>query len=195
MKKLITAVFCIFAIAANAQSESNPILFQEAFFGFADGTSKGMNIGINLNYQQKDDLFTVRYTNLIHLQQVGTLLFIPIYKEMENIEEVGILYGKRNIESNSSFSYSAGIAHINRTKYNEVTNSYDNQTRIGIPFEVNFKWFNRNKERYRIYFLVPVGRPTAFCRSFGIKILGNVSKTSFVGLNISYGFGFHKYYK
>jgi hypothetical protein len=63
-----------------------------------------------------------------------------------------------------------------------------------LPIELNFKWFKSKKKRYRIYGIIPVGEPTSFGRNFGFKLVGNISKNSFVGLGIVYGFGIHKKY-
>lgn len=67
---------------------------------------------------------------------------------------------------------------------------------IGFPFEVNIKWFKNVKRRYRAYYwLIPLGhKKVAFGRSFGFKLVGNISKTNYFGLAFNFGLGTHKKY-
>ncbi len=197
-KKII--IFVIFLFATNfsfGQDKTNPIVFSEIFGGFSGGSSEGWTGGFTVNYQFKDNLITGRYTGLSHLRYEGSFFIFPVYTQIEQIDEYAIMYGRRHIYEDHSFSYSAGISTVDRNNLveNEGENDYyKNEFNLGLPFEVNIKWFNKEKERYRIYCLIPVGKPIAFSRSFGFKLIGNISKTTFIGLGISYGLGWHKTY-
>ena len=195
-QSLFATLILLLFLKSWSQEKTNPILFTEVYFGPAFGSSEGFASGINLNYQTKDNVFTLRHTNVIELKSEFFFLF-PIFKTIEETDEFALLYGRRKIYGNHSFSYSAGVAYVKHKELISEVNDvllYDTQQGIGFPFEVNIKWFNAKKERYRIYFLIPVGQPTSFSRSIGFKLFGNISKTSFVGLGINYGFGWHKNY-
>jgi hypothetical protein len=198
MKKSFVITTFILLLMTNcwSQEKTNPILFTEYYFGPAFGSSEGFSNGVNLNYQTKSNLFTLRYTNVVELKAEFIIIF-PIFETIEQTDEFALLYGKRKIYGNHSFSYSAGVSYVKHKEFvseeNDVRN-YDIQDGVGLPFEMNIKWFNAKKERYRIYFLIPVGQPTSFSRSIGFKLYGNISKSSFIGLGINYGFGWHKNY-
>ena len=128
-----------------------------------------------------------------------SFLFIPFYTTIKKIEEYALLYGKRSVDDDSSFSYSAGIAIVKYSELDEVNSvqnnlKYIDQNFIGFPIECNVKWFKATKKKYRIYELIPVGRPTALGNSFGFKAFANISKQSFVGIALTFGFGMHKIY-
>jgi hypothetical protein len=113
------------------------------------------------------------------------------------MRENAFMYGRRLVDGNMSYSYGAGISHIDREYLMDETNNllkYDNEQFIGLPFEFNVKWFNSTKQKYRIYELIPVGQPTSFANSIGFKFYGSISKRSFVGLGITFGLGWHKVY-
>lgn len=192
-------VLNVISYVAFSQVKTNPIVFLDANVGYAGGSSSGFINGGSLNYQKNNDLFTIRTSQLIDsdLGYISPYLPLPIFEVKETITEYGLLYGKRYVYENSSFSFSAGIATIDR-QLDSKDNSNQEFSRkplsIGFPFEVNIKWFNSKKEKYRIYGLVPVGKPTGFGNSFGFKILGDISKTSYIGIELSFGIGFHKSY-
>lgn len=180
-----------------SQEKSNPILFAEYYFGPAFGDSGGFSNGASLNYQTRENLFTLRYTNNVQLEGKFLFFLFPAFEVVEQTDEFGVLYGRRKIYGNHSFSYSAGIAYVKHKEFINLENDVRNfevQDGVGVPFEMNIKWFNAEKKRYRIYCIVPVGKPTAFSRSIGFKLYGNISKNSFIGLGINYGFGWHKNY-
>ncbi len=54
--------------------------------------------------------------------------------------------------------------------------------------------FKGKKRQYRLYKIIPVGRKTSFGRNVGFKIIGNISKNSFIGVGINCGLGIHKKY-
>jgi hypothetical protein len=181
---------------AQEEEKTNPIVYAEMIIGYSNGSSKGVTSGGTLNYQRKNNLFSYRYLELSKIRHEETQ-FLPNYIQIESVKEHALLFGKRIIEDNLSYSYSAGIAYVDREFLIDDTNGvlkYNNTQSIGFPFELNIKWFNAKKESFRIYEMIPVGKPTSFANSIGFKFYGNVSKTSFVGLGITFGLGWHKNY-
>lgn len=188
--------------------KTNPIIFSEFFMGLGSGNSFGGYLGGNLNYQHKKNLFTLRYTGFGAIEytkvkggNISHLLILPAYINIEQINEYALLYGNRYINNGFSFSWSAGLGlvHHKERNYIESLNQYSNwesSTNIGIPLELNVKWFKSEKKRFRAYYgIIPIGKKkVAFGRSFGFKFIGNISKNSYFGLGISYGFGTHKDY-
>ncbi len=183
--------------------KNNPIIFSEFSIGLGKGSSSGGYLGANLNYQYKEHLFTFRYNEFVGIEYnkgIGYSIF-PSYKNVENFSEYSLLYGNRYVENGFSFSWSAGlgIVYNERRKYIPEQNKYgkwNNNTNIGIPIELNVKWFKSEKKRFRAYYgLIPVGKKkVVFGRSFGFKFIGNISKNSYFGVGITYGFGTHKEY-
>ncbi|HZW62597.1 MAG TPA: hypothetical protein VFF15_03025 [Flavobacteriaceae bacterium] len=206
-KNLLTAVvlfwvgFCFSQKPLDSTNlqKTNPIIFGEIFGGGTAGTPNGFTLGATLNYQHQKDVFTIRGVSKLKTDTKafydGWFLIIPVFDLYEEFSEVSLLYGKRYLLSeSSSLSISGGIAfNTYRTRnqnYEEIK-----QKNIGFPMEVNWKLFKAKKSRYRIlYGLVPVGKPTAFGRSFGLKLYANLSKKSYIGLGISLGLGTHKQY-
>lgn len=197
-KALILGFVLFIGMNCFAQEEkTNPIVYAEMIIGYSNGSSKGVTSGGTLNYQRKNNLFSYRYLELSENRKEGSFFFIPVLVEVEILREQAIMYGRRFVDENTSYSFSAGIAYVDREFLIDDTNGvlkYNNTQSIGFPFELNIKWFNSKKERYRIYELIPVGKPTSFANSIGFKFYGNVSKTSFVGLGITFGLGWHKNY-
>ncbi len=200
MKKqhFFLTLILIFNYNCKAQDKTNPIVFSDTFFGYSVGSSEGFNLGLNLNYQRKDDLFTVRYILLTKFEHDPNAFIFPIFRELEHINEFAFLYGKRFIKNSHSWSFSSGLSYVNRTtkSYDKNNNyTFEKSQLLGIPFEINIKWFNSQKERYRVFYgLIPIGKPTGYARSIGFKLFGDVSKTSFIGIGLTYGSGWHKNY-
>ena len=173
----------------------NPILFVEG----SVGRSRGWAVGGSINYQLDHHFFTFRYNYLIKLNTERNPIFLsifPIVKTAREENELGILYGYRFINDEYSVSFSLGVSYNFVDYYDRDTEiQIDRQRYAGLPFEINIKGFNAIKKRYRIYGLIPVTKPTAFANSLGLKLIGNISKRSYIGLGISYGFGYHKVYK
>ncbi len=193
---LLLTFVLLLCLKSWSQEKSNPILFSEAYLGPALGRASGFSIGMGLNYQLKAHLFTLRYTSVTQNDTDWVFIF-PVIKTLEQTDEFALLYGRRHLYGNHSFSYSSGISYVkNKELISEANDvfTYDTQQGAGLPFEVNIKWFNAKKERYRVLFLVPIGQPISFSRSIGFKLYGNISKNSFVGLGVNYGFGWHKNY-
>jgi hypothetical protein len=59
-----------------------------------------------------------------------------------------------------------------------------------LPLEFSIKWFKREQSPYRIYGIIPVGRPSGIGNSMGFTLIGNISQHSFIG----FGIGHHKEY-
>lgn len=196
-KALILGFMLFIGMNCFAQEEkTNPIVYAEIIIGYSNGSSKGVTSGGTLNYQRKNNLFSYRYLELSKIRRQETQ-FLPDYIQIESVREQALLLGKRIVEDNLSYSFSAGIAYVDREFLIDDTNGvlkYNNTQSIGFPFELNIKWFNAKKEPFRIYEMIPVGKPTSFANSIGFKFYGNVSKTSFVGLGITFGLGWHKNY-
>ena len=203
LNKILFTIILITNLNVYSQEKNEPIIFGEFIFGGAGEINGkgGFLLGGELNYQRKTHLFSARYLEHIQLESDAVFLSpftpIPIIREKINHQEIALLYGKRWIYNGSSLSISGGVS-LN-TYSNRITDKNNEQIRIkedyiGIPLEVNFKWFKSRKKRYRIYGIIPVGKPTAFGRNFGFKLIGNISENSFVGLGIVYGFGIHKKY-
>ena len=199
MKKQLILIyfFVLLNFVCKAQDKTNPILFTEMIIGYSNGSSKGLTGGGSLNYQRKNNLFTYRYLEVTNNKKVGQFFYITLYTNVETIKEQALLFGKRYVEENISYSYSAGISYIDRdVLINDDKNvlEYENSKSIGFPFELNIKWFNSTKQRYRIYELIPIGKPVSFANSIGFKLYGDISKTSFFGLALTIGLGWHKNY-
>lgn len=207
----------IFPLIGFSQSEitdslsiekSNPIIFGEMLTGVGSTNNIGGYIGGSLNYQHQKHLFTFRYLwfgcveyTKVRGGNISHLLIFPAYINVEKINDYSVLYGNRYVKGSTSFSWSAGLGIVNSQERNylEDLNKYsewESNTNIGIPLELGVKWFKSEKKRFRAYYgIIPIGKKkVAFGRSFGFKFVGNISKNSYFGLGISYGFGTHKDY-
>jgi hypothetical protein len=199
-KLTLTIIFFLNSLVCFSQNDStkvsalksNPIIYWEAFIGPADG----LLLGTALNYQFNKSLITARYSFTTKIDFGGDIfIFLPSLEIKETYNELALLYGYRYIKDGHSLSVSSGLSYNARKFYSTQSNVYnDTYKYVGFPFEVNFKWFNAVKKRYRIYYIIPIGEPTAFSRSFGFKLTGNFSKFSYVGLGFTYGLGLHKVY-
>lgn len=115
---------------------------------------------------------------------------------IEEVNDYGILYGQRFIFGGKSLSVSAGASLYRRNiemQLHGVTN-HNRATYLGFPFEVDFKVFKKTKVPYHIYGIIPVGKPTAIGNSFGVKVIGSISHTGFIGVGLTFGLGMHKEY-
>lgn len=205
----IVFFFGIYLFAQNVTvdeigSKTNPVLFSEAYFGGAGSAKGGLwLLGYNINYElPNNNLLTARYAVLLGVYEnyvlVNPLLILPFSVRKETQQELALLYGKRWTNTNFSYSFSAGISYTNRNYYDKVLDSYQEfkQDYFGFPFECNIKWFKPQKKIFRAYYgLIPIGkRKVSFGRSVGFKLIGNVTKNNYIGLSITYGFGWHKKY-
>lgn len=193
----------ILTMNMHAQDKKTPIVFSELILGGTIKFNDNLHFmgGLELNYQYKNDLFSVRYIGHIRSRFRREVLHMgiitsPKFEEKVYDDEIGILYGKRFIHKGSSISFSAGLSLNEYSKITKVDAERIEirDRKIGFPLEISFKWFQKKKKRFKIYELFPVGKPTSFGRSIGFKIVGNVSKYRFFGIGITYGLGIHKKY-
>ena len=181
-------------------TETNPIIYAELFTGLAGGKGIGFIFGGELNYQDNNDLFTLKY-GYQSFANFGAASFgfigFPTIKPTLKNHEIAILYGQRFIKNGHSWSFSGGIS-TNYSNVNQIDNdmpTIESRQYFGFPFEVNIKWFKNTKKRFRAYYgIIPIGKPTAFGRSVGFKLYANIGKYSYAGIGINYGFGWHKKY-
>lgn len=181
-------------VFSQEEEKTNPVLFAEVYAGAAGGEAPGMLYGAGFNYQKKKNLYTLRYTGTLDMgiSYAGLGLFpFPVRDGM--LDEVAILYGRRRGQENHSVSFSLGPA-FNRYRFYEDDEQKNASSSIGLAFETNIKWFKKEKRRYRIYGLIPVGKPTAFGTSYGFKLSGNISQTWYTGLSVIASWGWHKKY-
>ncbi len=207
MKKTVFIIIVFFTLTLQAQEKNTknikqPIAFVEMLMArsFIINDLPGWAAGGELNYQYKNHLFSFRYIEDVHNKFVivsPSVILLPLPSLVEHItnKELGILYGRRWIYDDTAISVSGGISYNHYTSKNldstlELIDDY-----LGFPLEVNIKWFKAQKERYRIYQVIPVGKPTAFGRSFGFKFFANINKHSYLGFGFTYGFGWHKKYE
>lgn len=181
------------------QKKENPIVFAETFFGGSFGNAGGLSGGFGLNHQFKNNLFTIRYSGSTNLDlefiSLGLAAF-PVIKQNSTSEEFSALYGLRSIKERRSVSFSAGISYNKYVKHYEDEGGQKFKDRFqyfGVPCEFNIKWYKKDKVKWRIYW-IPIGKPTAFAPSAGLKIFGNISRNSYVGVGMIIGFGYHKKY-
>lgn len=181
---------------------NNPIAYFEVFLGYSGVNFEGLSLGYTGNYQKGNNLFTFRNLyiaskNVNRNRGLSKAFLFPAYINGNSLNEYGLLYGKRFVYDGSSLSLSAGISSntlINRCKI-EGLKYREKEHYIGVPFEINYKFFKKDKNRFRLFYgLIPIGRPTAFSRSFGFKLYGNFGKVTHVGFGFNYSFGFHKIY-
>ncbi|TMM29869.1 hypothetical protein FDT66_08325 [Polaribacter aestuariivivens] len=174
--------------------KTNPIIFTDLNVGYANGALKGISGGISLNYQAKDNLFKFRFFRVEDIEKIEFFLIFPINSIYTTLDEYAFLYGKRYIDDGFSYHFSGGISY-NKEKYHNNGNVTTKGSFIGFPLEIGVGWFKSKKERFRVFYgLIPVGKPTGFGRSFGIKLYANIAKKSYVGLGLSVGLGWHKKY-
>lgn len=200
--KIISLLFCLSFSSAIFAQKTNPIIFADAGLGLGnDMTAKaGFLFYTSLNFEKNKNLFTARYSQLneLNLQIIPvTFIAFPIVTNDVTAKELALLYGRRYISDNFSYSFSGGISTIfyeqnlktdNENYYKQTTNY------IGLPLEFSIKWFKREKSPYRIYGLIPVGKPTALGNSIGFKLIGNISRHSYIGFGLDFGIGYHKEY-
>jgi hypothetical protein len=166
--------------------KKSPIIYAEVFGGFSVMRHFGFAGGGELNYQYKKNLFTLRYSHESgYVEQDSVVTFLNV----EDNDEYAILYGRRWLTKNHSFSVSVGV-NSNNLKFTnrdfEYNRSYQYKRFYGVPFEANVKWFN-SKRRSNLVF-------NALTPSFGFKVFGSISRYSYVGVGVVVGFGLSKQY-
>ncbi|MFH6996105.1 hypothetical protein [Flavobacterium sp. FlaQc-48] len=176
--------------------KTNPILYGEIFGGLTGMKHFGFSGGAELNYQYKKSLFSLRYANVVGYisNDINPFFPLPTYYKSDDNSEYAVLYGRRWMSERRSFSVSAGISCNNldskRRIVDEAEETYtyirNYETFYGVPFEANYKWFYKRKKSKLVY--------NALIPSIGVKLLGNISKNSYIGVGVSIGFGFAREY-
>lgn len=191
----------IFSSIIRAQKEKdtlinsrNSVFYIDAFFGISKIGS--LDIGFSLNYQKADNLFMFRriYNTVWHDFEAGPD-FTDTSQVIDYLSEHAILYGKRYMKEEYSYRFLLGISY-NKAKYRLKNLPFSSKDYyIGLPFEFGIKQFKEKKKPFfRLGDRLSFGKPTAFGTSVGIKIYGNLSKESYIGIGLDFGFGFFKYY-
>ncbi|RFZ90427.1 hypothetical protein D0C36_21790 [Mucilaginibacter conchicola] len=202
---LIASAFCLYAqdtiqskIDTNGlkiQVNTNPIIFAD--LGFLAG--RDVMLSSSINYQYKRNLFILRGIATKGGTERVDMLPTPavVLKNNSTMREVALLYGQRFIKNGVSFSASLGISSNSaHTFYKTPLGAYANVTNyyVGMPYEFTFMWFRSKKRPFKLLFLIPVGKPSGFGPSLGLKFAGSISKYSFFSGGLVYGIGYHKAY-
>ncbi|WP_165872299.1 hypothetical protein [uncultured Tenacibaculum sp.] len=200
INKLTTILCLIVLLNINAQENStqpkknkkNSIWYIDLSLGAALGEAGGlMEVGA-INYQHKKNLFTFRASE--NSLYTDYFFFVPITSsKTKSHQEYSLLYGRRHVYDSFSFSYSAGVSYA-KLKQNIDTSNYQFKNSLGVPLEFNVRWFNKEKTRFRILDVIPVGKPSSFGVSTGLKLVANISKFPYVGIGLTLGLGKHKIY-
>lgn len=172
------------------EEKTNPIIYIEGFGGPAVVKNIGIAGGAELNYQTGKSLFTFRFTNAVGYARVeGDYIIMPKRYKREDFKEYALLYGRRWLSSNHSYSVSLGISRNNleiATRDLDDNRFLRDENYYGVPFEANYKWFYSKKKPTLLYYiLIP---------SVGVKFYGNIGKYAFVGAGVTFGFGLNKKY-
>ncbi|MEE9406463.1 MAG: hypothetical protein V3V28_00170 [Polaribacter sp.] len=171
--------------------KSNPILYIGMNLGFVNGNFKGGIASFDLNYQQKNNLFTFKYSSILDFKKLKFFIVFPIANTISETEQFSLLYGKRYVEDGFSYHFSGGISY-NTTDDRIINKRF---SYFGFPVEIGVNWFKSKKKKFRIlYGLIPIGKPTGFGRSIGLKLHANIAKKAYVGLGLNFGIGWHKKY-
>lgn len=195
---LLFLPFFLFSQNKSVKKDSikkEPIIFGEFTLGISRDLTDGVKflVGGGLKYQYKNHLFSFRYNENIEFKSYFFFV-VPIVTNLNKTQEQAIMYGKRWVEDGTSYSLLAGLS-TNRYIVFDQGNIVSTENYGGIPFEANIKWFKSKKSRFRIiYGAIPIGKPTSFGRSIGFKLVGNISKRSYVGIGLTFGIGIHKQY-
>ena len=174
--------------------KEHPIVFGDFLLGYSNTGKRAATVGLNLNYQLNNNLFTFRTSETTSIDRIDWFLIFPISIVSNTTTEYALLYGKRYIEDDLSYHFSGGISY----NINEDINGNIKTKDIfaGFPLEIGMSFFKPKKERFRVFYgLIPVGKPTGFGRSIGFKLYANIAKRSYVGLGVTFGLGWHKIYE
>jgi hypothetical protein len=179
--------------------KTTSVLFADLNMGVAGGSSNGLFLGSSLNYQLGRHFITARYNILEDRQRINStagFIFLPRTRVTETIEEGALLYGRFYAKGDTHYSFSGGLSFVHRVRYEytDAARIRHNTLGAGFPFELSIKWFKKEKRPYHVYYVIPIGKPTGLGNSFGFKIIGNVASTTFIGIGLSFGLGWHKHY-
>jgi hypothetical protein len=172
------------------KEDSNSIIYIEGFGGPSVVKNVGVSGGVELNYQFGKSLFSFRYTNSAgYTRKSNIVIVFPAYYKSEDNSEYALLYGRRWLMDNHSYSVSTGISYNNlELAVKDIDGNrfahYENFW--AVPFEANYKWFYRKKKSKLIY--------NAMIPSVGVKLFGHIGTYSFAGVGVSVGFGLSKKY-
>lgn len=203
MEKSALVILLMLSLGIAAQKpidKTNPIIFIEGMIGGGGGEFSGFVFGATANYQTGKNLFTARVAEHRATNYTAIALGLsglPIFTPRMRNTEYALLYGRRYTKKSFSYSFAAGFSHNTldtKLRGNDGVVYIDTKSYQGFGYEFNVKWFKSQKEPYRLYMLFPIGKPTAFGRSFGFKLMGNISQHSYFGIGLTYGLGWHKYY-
>ena len=176
-------------------SKENPIIFADAFFGLSRGAIDGFGGGLSFNFQNKNDLFTFKIASFIEIREIEVFIIFPTSSSTIVNDEFSLMYGKRYIEDGFSYHFSGGISYNSLRDKDDKLNKDITINYVGFPLEIGLSWFKTKKERFRIFYgLIPVGKPTGFGRSFGVKMYANFTKRTYFGIGLNFGLGWHKKY-
>lgn len=185
--------------AAQEVAPLNPVVFADVSAGHAWGRAGGFAGGASASFQWGRHLLTGRFTGTTKIDAaiLSPFVPIPVFTQRQSMEEVAALYGWRFVQRSQAWSVALGLSHATLRRNHKAGTAFITvkQFYFGLPVEANIKWFKAKKERFRIYGLFPVGRPTGFGGSFGVKLSGSISANSFAALTLSFGAGFHKKYR
>lgn len=113
--------------------KENPIIFGDILLGYANTGKSAVTVGLNINYQSKNDLFTFRTSETTSIDKIEWFLFIPISKVSNTTTEYAALYGKRYIEDGTAYHFSGGISYNINEDVNGNIKTRD--TFLGFPVE------------------------------------------------------------
>lgn len=177
---------------AQDNKEKNSILFGETSFGyFTHDKSGSLTFSLSINYQYKKSLFTLRESFFSSTPFITDNYAPYDYREKR---ETSLFYGRRYIKNSFSYSFSFGISKTYSDQFNDIKKNFEDISYLGIPLEVNIRWFKANKKPFKLLGLLPIGKPTAFGLSNGVRLFSSISKNSYIGLGYTIGFGNYKKY-
>jgi hypothetical protein len=93
------------------KGKDNPIVFGDFLIGYSNTGETAATVGLNLNYQSKNDLYTFRTSVTTSIDRIDWFLFIPVSIVSNTTTEIAALYGKRYIEDGLSYHFSGGISY------------------------------------------------------------------------------------
>ena len=200
-KKTLTTLLIVYTALCFSQEkkEGNKIFFVDFFIGGSTYSNGNVNSGFSLNYQDNKDLFTFRISSSKKLEDDAVLIFwfLPFSYSAtpKNSQEYSFLYGKRFIKNNFSFSSSIGLSVIKHNTIDPIFQEIGfSESAIGLPLEVNIRWFRGGKEKNKLFGIFPISKETGFGSSSGLKLFATISKKSYIGLALNFGFGYYKNY-
>lgn len=172
---------------AEKKEKPNPIIYAEAFGGFACMDYFGFAGGGEINYQYKKNLFTLRYSHLSGYVKKDSVF---AFHNVQDNDEYAVMYGRRWLRNSHSFSISTGVSSNNlktSSRDFEYNRYFRYERYYAIPFEANFKWFKPKRKSNLVL--------NAITPSVGLKVFGSISKNAFVGVGLILGLGLNKEYQ